>query len=1568
MEAQPVESTQGPKTLTLSAGEYITTGDNDGFDVIEMEGFDSYSSPGDPMLPHRVYEILIPPDADSSSLELKVISRNSHTLDGMYDIKPAPPVVTWVNSDWIEEWGEAKVIENGRNIEVYESNACFPADCVNLLPCSRMRKWSFARVDFTPLQYNPVTKELTLTSEVVIELRYSLSDAEPDAVIMADTTMDYIASLSFTNYNEGKLWYDRFKPEYLPQDTTYDYVIITTNAIETNSAMLDSFVNHKQNLGHSVLVVTEDDFGGLTGQAPNHRAEKIREWLKNNYASMAIEYVLLIGDPTPFENGEGTIPMKMCWPRHGAGDYEEAPTDYFYADLTGNWDYDSDGFYGEWGDDYGIPGGVDFTPEVYVGRIPVYYADYNTLDGILDKIIGYETDSGDISWRKSILMPMGFQHGGPPLYDGAPLGEQMKADYLDAAGFSSWRMYQQGSGACSLNSSYTSEEELRGVTVVRDRWAAGDYGVVCWWGHGSSTETSVGYHGCWDGTLMKSDYATSLDNDHPSFTYLNSCLNGYPEDSNNLQYSILKNGGIASVSASRVSWFSAYIGYGYFDGSATNSGIGYEYIERLTQGLSGGKALYQAKRSMYPSQGELLMNWYDFNLYGDPETSLISSGSSCDFQYDESPVSHDFAGAGAARGWQKDDRCWSYDLPFSFPFFGSDYSSVYVCSNGFLDFTSDTPTHNNSAAELAGRTMIAPLWDDLRTNCPGRDIYIHQPGPDSVCIRWQAETLTPDCSGDAVNVEVILYQDGRIRFNYGGGNTNLTPTIGISKGDSVCHDLCSYNGSSSLTNVDSVLYTPPEGTATPTPTPTPPPTPALQHVFHGNVYVDGIPAAAGARISAWIDSVEIDHCLAGDLVNGKRRYGYGSTDDETLVVTGDAGENVQFRVDGAPDGSYILQQYGSTVFLNLFVGEPPPLIPDLVNTDISPEPVTGYTNEEISYSVTVENQGTGDAGGFFVDVYADLGYSPPAEAIGDDYKYVDNLPSGNSITLEFPTVYHPISYVQPGEHNLRAQVDTDMDVSESNEANNLYGPVTVNIEQTYGWVDLLTEDFEGIFPAGWVVSDDNYDSEEDYWAATGYRAHSGDWSGWCAETGEQTLPIPVLYYIPGEFFPAESWWIGDSNSNSGDDYWGETDYRTSLGDCSLWCAEYGYNSVLGGTNAEHHAYDNDMESYMYHEADISDYESAIFEYHYWLDSESEYDYLYVMYRDGGRWYFVDKHSGDSGGWQWSFVEIPTTATHVGLHFSSDYGYIGEGAYVDYFSLSGYTTAPNRFWPLYDNSMAAWMYQGPFDLSDASDAEMSFWFWNESEADYDWFEWLASVDGMNFYGYKVSGYSDGWQYETFDLTDVPTLGDLCGQPEVWISFNFVSDELVNYEGAYVDDILLRKYVDSGPTATPTTTPTVPPTQTPTCTPTPTSTPTQTPATTPAPTSTPTLTPTPTPTATPTATPTQTPPGQYTLTTGSTDRGSVATPGEGAFPRPAGVMTELLAAPEPGCCFVKWTGDVGTVADVWAPGTTITMNDDYSVTATFSEQATIWDVFGVITAYSNIETSIWNVFRLIGSYAG
>jgi len=46
-----------------------------------------------------------------------------------------------------------------------------------------------------------------------------------------------------------------------------------------------------------------------------------------------------------------------------------------------------------------------------------------------------------------------------------------------------------------------------------------------------------------------------------------------------------------------------------------------------------------------------------------------------------------------------------------------------------------------------------------------------------------------------------------------------------------------------------------------------------------------------------------------------------------------------------------------------------------------------------------------------------------------------------------------------------------------------------------------------------------------------------------------------------------------------------------------------------------------------------------------------------------------------------------------------------------------------------------------------------------------------------------------------------------------------------------------------------------------------------------------------------------------------------------------VVNLVAEAEEGYQFGNWTGDVGTIADVNAAATNITMNDDYSITANF-----------------------------------
>jgi uncharacterized repeat protein (TIGR02543 family) len=76
--------------------------------------------------------------------------------------------------------------------------------------------------------------------------------------------------------------------------------------------------------------------------------------------------------------------------------------------------------------------------------------------------------------------------------------------------------------------------------------------------------------------------------------------------------------------------------------------------------------------------------------------------------------------------------------------------------------------------------------------------------------------------------------------------------------------------------------------------------------------------------------------------------------------------------------------------------------------------------------------------------------------------------------------------------------------------------------------------------------------------------------------------------------------------------------------------------------------------------------------------------------------------------------------------------------------------------------------------------------------------------------------------------------------------------------------------------------------------------------------------------------------YTLTIAVSGNGSTS-PSAGQHIYAAGSLVPITATPASGYRFVIWTGSTGTVANVVAATTTITVNADYTITANFEEGA-------------------------------
>ena len=149
---------------------------------------------------------------------------------------------------------------------------------------------------------------------------------------------------------------------------------------------------------------------------------------------------------------------------------------------------------------------------------------------------------------------------------------------------------------------------------------------------------------------------------------------------------------------------------------------------------------------------------------------------------------------------------WTYVLPFDFPFYGETFSTIYISSNGFVDFRNAEPDYCSKLNKLVNNIRIAPFWTDIVG-----DIYVQSPSEDSFCIRWEGYEYN---DGEPINAELVLYKDGCIQFNYGSGNTSIIgwagrpPTIGISAGDGLNYHISSFNGIEDLSNIDSILYVP----------------------------------------------------------------------------------------------------------------------------------------------------------------------------------------------------------------------------------------------------------------------------------------------------------------------------------------------------------------------------------------------------------------------------------------------------------------------------------------------------------------------------------------------------------------------------------------------------------------------------------------------------------------------------------------------------------------------------------------------------------------------------------------
>lgn len=414
----------------------------------------------------------------------------------------------------------------------------------------------------------------------------------------------------------------------LQMESNKTYVIITTPDLV---ASVHSLQVWKEYLGFSVEVVTVDWIA--SGYPGADIQEQIRNYLISMYDEGTPIYVLIVGSAS-------TIPLRTCYPI--PWEYpDHLMTDFYYADLTGDWNADDDDYFGEYEHDL-----VDFTAEAYVGRIPS--DDPVLVRFICQNIIRYEHEEGD--WKKHVLSLAAIIYFENMVAfnwtyarsDGATLTEECFSDIFQPHGYTQVCMYEKE----GLNpSTYPCDFPLTYQNVISE-WTKG-FGIVNMLGHSSETKVTRFIWNFDDGDtipelesgeLSYTDFlrysdGKNLKTDKPPIVYSAGCSQFH--SIKNMGKEFLERGAaVAYIGTTDLSYYNiTRVWNDESDGGAFSLDY-YFFYYLINQGMKCADALsyaksYFADRFMFTSYDadwiyRCLSTLYGFCLYGDPALGVTT--------------------------------------------------------------------------------------------------------------------------------------------------------------------------------------------------------------------------------------------------------------------------------------------------------------------------------------------------------------------------------------------------------------------------------------------------------------------------------------------------------------------------------------------------------------------------------------------------------------------------------------------------------------------------------------------------------------------------------------------------------------------------------------------------------------------------------------------------------------------------------------------------------------------------------------------------------------------------------
>lgn len=323
-------------TLSFDQPQVITNGD---YVDIHYKDIRNGGQPGSPAMPVYGHNILLPQNRELSDVTITSITYHKNSESGtiMPVQKPLP----------VSEISSQSYFTNPD--DTFYGSTRFPQSAITNHHTHFLSGHGIATFNICPVEYHPLAGEILFISSITFEYK---TVAAKQSICRASNSKSVITRLNGIVSNPEK----RISYSYSDAKNGDADMLFISKA--EYLPLLEEYIAYKQSTGFFTLTISTEDI--ITNYDGLDEQDQIRNCIKHYYENYGIEYVILVGDADPVNEGQNFIPHRGL----KAVDDNDIPADMYYSNLDGNWDENGNGVWGQVGEG-------DLYAEVAIGRFCV---------------------------------------------------------------------------------------------------------------------------------------------------------------------------------------------------------------------------------------------------------------------------------------------------------------------------------------------------------------------------------------------------------------------------------------------------------------------------------------------------------------------------------------------------------------------------------------------------------------------------------------------------------------------------------------------------------------------------------------------------------------------------------------------------------------------------------------------------------------------------------------------------------------------------------------------------------------------------------------------------------------------------------------------------------------------------------------------------------------------------------------------------------------------------------------------------------------------------------------------